>query len=901
MAECKDTGPDGPHCFAKILADEYQAIRGGQWGPDIERGEKWDATSKRNLFYAMDQQSVPLSALCISGGGIRSATFALGAIQALAEKGILAGLDYLSTVSGGGYIGGWLTAWKQREGGLDPVLQQLQPIAPKLKDETIDPVQHLREFNNYLTPKLGLFSTDTWTLAAIISRNMVLNWLVLWPILLFVLIIPRLVLAIARLGVTSPGLHDYAAGAILYLVPVVSALLFAIGIFNALCYLPGVGRQSHTEFDFLKYCLLPFIGSAVTFVAFDAWFDSSDAGHSAATLPTFRDLMMWITISAFAGWIAYLAFDAKSAWRKPKKVIFGLTATVVLVGFTTACGAWLLTAKFYQDASWGGFVSLAAPLLLLAFMSALVLFVGLTSNLLLDEDREWLSKAAAWMLLFIFSWLIICVLSLLAPEWLMNSGVIWKRIVAIAGTVGGGISALGGLSSKTKVQTGGAQQVTKQGALIDVAAKLAAPVFVAAFLTGLAILTDWLLYITGALAGTGTQWWQHKFVIENTHATSILWLGLGFLGFGLLMGHYININKFSLHGMYRNRLIRAYLGASGARADADKFTGFAESDNLQMHELSAKLKPFHVFNMTLNLVHSTRLAWQQRKAESFTVSPLYSGHCTLGYRPSVNYGGHRGISLGTAITISGAAASPNMGYHSSPVIGFIMTLFNARLGAWLGNPGDAGKNTWQLAGPRYAIGSLIREAFGLTNDTSKYVYLSDGGHFENLALYEMVRRGCRNIVVLDSGCDLEFKFEDLGNALRKIRIDQKIPIEFGDSLRPLLDKKARFAVAKIRYSLLDPKRKDGCLLYIKPNILGGEPPDITAYKLANGDFPHQSTSNQWFNESQTESYRMLGIHTVNEICGAWNGQGGLEGLFAQLCDNAPAQPSARPAGFEQVA
>src|SRR5260221_6787020 len=119
-----------------------------------------------------------------------------------------------------------------------------------------------------------------------------------------------------------------------------------------------------------------------------------------------------------------------------------------------------------------------------------------------------------------------------------------------------------------------------------------------------------------------------------------------------------------------------------------------------------------------------------------------------------------------------------MGYHSSPVVVMIMTLFNARLGAWLGNPGAAGGRTWKQSGPRSAVGSLIKEAFGLTNNTSAYVYLSDGGHFENLALYEMVLRRCRHIVVVDGGCDPDYQFEDLGNALRKIRVDLGISIAF---------------------------------------------------------------------------------------------------------------------------
>jgi hypothetical protein len=265
------------------------------------------------------------------------------------------------------------------------------------------------------------------------------------------------------------------------------------------------------------------------------------------------------------------------------------------------------------------------------------------------------------------------------------------------------------------------------------------------------------------------------------------------------------------------------------------------------------------------------LAWQQRKAQSFTVTPLHCGNYELGYRPSAKYCG--GISLGTAITISGAAVSPSMGYHSTPAAGFIMTLLNARLGAWLGNPGPAGAKTYKLAGPRSAVASLLSEAFGLTTNQSEYVYLSDGGHFENLALYEMVLRRCRNIVVLDAGCDGDFTYEDLGNALRKIRIDFGIPIQFG-----VLDKEKRCAVATIEYG----GGETGQIIYIKPKILEDEPPDVTSYWRADSDFPHQSTADQWFDESQTESYRMLGKFTIDSICRNWPAGGRIEDLAAHV-------------------
>jgi hypothetical protein len=867
---------DGPLSFAGMLGKEYKILR---------QNSSWTVVTEQDLLRQMGDEKVPLSALCISGGGIRSATFALGVIQAFAENGILTGFDYLSTVSGGGYIGGWLTAWKHRANGLDQIIPKLKPVSPTPAPNAIDPVEHLREYNSYLTPKIGLLSVDTWTLAATIVRNMVLNWLVLVPILMFVLMLPRLVLALARLGVTIQGfycftLSDSANAVVIAAIPLIAGLLFAVGIFNTLRYLPGVGRVDHSEFDFLKYCLAPFITAAAAFVAFDAWYCSSDVGY-ATNLPEFSDVLLWTTGSATLGWIAYLLFGAKAReiWRKPLALL-GLSLVILLAGVSTGSCAWLLTTKFYQDASWPLYVTMSAPLLLLAFMFAVTLFVGLSSTILLDEDREWLSRAAAWMLLSIVSWVTVSGLVLIAPTYVIALGKWGRASFATLGTAGGLISALGGLSSKTSAKkTHNTSKLTKSAFIIDLATKLAAPVFVAVYLVCLAILTNWILSVTGLV---DAPWLNHGAFVEQTHVEAVILLALAFLGFGWFMARYININTFSLHGMYRNRLIRAYLGASNNRSNANKFTGFAQTDNLYMNELVPEQKPFHVVNVTLNLVAGRRLAWQQRKAESFTITPLHAGNCSLGYRSCDSYGGPFGISLGTAITISGAAASPNMGYHSSPVIGFIMTLFNARLGAWLGNPGAAGSKTFEQAGPSSAIGSLMKEAFGLTNDTSEYVYLSDGGHFENLALYEMVRRGCLNVVVIDSGCDPTFTYEDLGNALRKIRIDLSIPIDFDDSMQRLRDKTTRFAVATIRYSALDPKRKDGLLLYIKPIMLKNEPPDVTAYQAENHAFPHQTTGDQWFNESQTESYRMLGIKSVSDICGSWDRYGGLSGFLQYL-------------------
>ena len=153
----------------------------------------------------------------------------------------------------------------------------------------------------------------------------------------------------------------------------------------------------------------------------------------------------------------------------------------------------------------------------------------------------------------------------------------------------------------------------------------------------------------------------------------------------------------------------------------------------------------------------------------FSVSRLHCGSWVLGYRPSTRFGD--GITLGTALAISGALANPNHGYNASPLVAFLMTLFNLRLGWWLGNPGRHGAQTWERSGPAHAALPLFNEALGTTNESYPYVNLSDGGHFDNLGLYEMVLRRCRYIMVVDAGCDSDYVFEDLGNAIRKIRID----------------------------------------------------------------------------------------------------------------------------------
>jgi hypothetical protein len=146
--------------------------------------------------------------------------------------------------------------------------------------------------------------------------------------------------------------------------------------------------------------------------------------------------------------------------------------------------------------------------------------------------------------------------------------------------------------------------------------------------------------------------------------------------------------------------------------------------------------------------------------------------------------------------------------------------------------------------------------------------LSGGGHFENLGLYEMVRRRCRFIVVSDAGRDPDAALADLGNAVRKVSIDFGARVRF-DSLevapvaRPA--KPASFAwVGQIWYPCSDTP---GWLLYLRPTYQGDETADIRGYAEANPSFPQESTSEQWFGESQFEAYRALGARQMELLCG----------------------------------
>jgi hypothetical protein len=533
------------------------------------------------------------------------------------------------------------------------------------------------------------------------------------------------------------------------------------------------------------------------------------------------------------------------------------------------------------------------------FFLAIMVFAGISSRWTDDSDREWWGRATGLLLAVAVGWLLISGLVVFGPLSLK-----WTWTFITTGGLAALLTVLGGRSAIVAATQKEQATASPLGVVLSKASTLAALVFAAAL----------LILITEATTSVIKKLIQADHITLGYQATldsksgllgrpeeylnvifyTPWWLVIPFAALlllvGVVMARLINANTFSLHGMYRERLIRAYLGASNADRKENPFTGFDDNDNIKMRDLwrqeklSRKLMP--VINIALNLVSGEKLGCQERKAHSFTVSPLHCGSSAMqpGYRSTSGadgtvYGGPQGISLGSAITISGAAASPNMGYHSSPLVTFILTLLNVRLGAWLGNPGQAGDHTFYLGYPESSARPIVDEALGLTNDKSPYVYLSDGGHFENLGLYEMVLRRCHFIVVSDAGEDPECSFADLGEAVRKIRVDFGIPIDFDQmNIYPRSQIDAvkghgrNCAIGRIRYSVVDGSTApDGIIVYIKPACYGDEPRDIYEYFKRSQAFPHESTADQFFSESQFESYRMLGAYTMEKLCADCSG------------------------------
>src|SRR4051812_4880698 len=813
----------------QVLREEYAALKPG-WAaelasdpvladPQKSPGEKLAALFAR--VHRRTREGDGLTGLGLSGGGIRSATFNLGILQGLARIGILEKLDYLSSVSGGGFIASWLSGWIHRAGGLAAILPELQGAQPNPDQPEAETITHLRQYSNYLTPKLGFLSGDTWTAVATVVRNLLLNQFVLLPVLAALLALPLVAVSktlwIQKL-IPGPDFLYWAA------ILLVGTALFFMSLLRASAQrLPKPGETPPPPPPFLKLGLLPLLAAIPLILLAIFEYGQRRPGHLLYTPEVVVRCLIWSIVVPMIAMAASVPAQRRMFGRRMSVLqvdlaallVSGAVEAAIYIRMLKGWMPWLLDAPHQLYEILGPGIVLGPMLLgktLFIAFSSIVEGRPFYPSEIGDADREWWARWSGWGLLSALLWMFAGALVFLGP--LLLETVVAKVTVAVAaGGLGGLVSLIGKGAGTSASNQGGGEKTESPWRGVVLA--LAAPLFCLALLLLVSVGTQALFR---ALPADWTGSVGEAPEPFRGHTVFILVAAAVLFAFGALMGRFVNVNRFSLQGTFRNRLVRAYLGASNKRRRPNLFTGFDLHDNLRLHALRDN-RPLPLISMTLNLVAGEDLAWQQRKAENFTATPLHCGSNRLGYRRSQIYGGERGISLGTAVATSGAAANPNMGANSSPAITFIMTVFNARLGIWLGNPGPLGRETWTRSSPVNSASLILDEALGFTDARHPYVNLSDGGHFEDLALYEMVRRRCSFIVVGDAGQDPSYAYDDLGNAIRKIRIDFGISIDFADRINIFpknLDKAnpaARYcAVGSIHYHDVDgPDAPDGIL------------------------------------------------------------------------------------------
>lgn len=818
----------------------------------------------------------PLTGLAFSGGGIRSSTFSLGITQALAELKLLHQFDYLSCVSGGGYIGGWLSAFIHRQCG--GCVENAETKLHAGGAET-SAIRFLRSYSNYLTPKASLFSADTLTAIATYLRNLYLNFVLLVLALGGLLLLPRLLVWSARWLVGWEGAPISTDASLLRLfgggILLIYLAMFFAGINlssrNAFKSRPFYTRQGGV----LLLVVLPALMSA--------WLVAYGFYVGAPYLERLSLLawVMWGMLIYVPPWLLGWALGRFITHHTPERPNFSPGKIMQMAGYALLAGALggLLLAAFAEvtqripqghrySGSW--IVSALATALLLKFYSLTVVgHIGLMGRNFSHESREWWSRLGGWALLVSLIWAAFFCMVFMAPAFFR-----WANAWFVgAGGLTWLLSTAGGVLLGRSAKTAGDVRETWR----DLAAQLMPYVFVIGLLGLLSLGLHQLLMLPVFCSGCVQHAVSEKdtflqvLLLEapNYQQPGIAWVAAlcaGSLVAATALSARIDVNLFSIYHFYRQRLLRCYLGASICKKRAPHpFTGFDPRDDVKLADLYGEVagkpqcqRPCLIHNTAMNLVAGKQLAWQERRAAAFAFTPMATGYSfnlpdekgllLSHYRPTAQY--MNGVWMGSAMAISGAAASPNMGYHSSPALTFLMTVFNVRLGHWSPNP--ANDKAWPLDGPPFGGTYLLSELFGLTQHDSKFIYLSDGGHFENLGIYELVRRRCACIVAIDAGQDCNSQFEDLGNAIRKCYADFGVTIDVHAE-----DLESGYsAVGRVIY----PDAAEGCLIYIKPRLTGTEPADLLNYKCTHPGFPHESTSDQWFDESQFESYRKLGHH-----------------------------------------
>jgi hypothetical protein len=901
--------------------------------------------------------------LAFSGGGIRSASVNMGLLQSFARSGLLKQAHYISGVSGGGYILGWLTAWIARV-GFWQVNDELaensntgQPAPmprPNVYDRYLEPnpIHFLRRYVSYLVPRSGLGSGDTLAAAAIYLRNLLLvQSLVLFAV--------TGLLAFGQLWAPSLLWTWLSSSAVAWIVLGVVGLSGSLVAASIGRSLGDLARNEVPRGWFATGGAAEVLG---VILSISFWLGLPALFRRFSTIESLIAVAICTIAGLLLAWIAATWKRNKASVLKAVGVegeIFIQILSSLLAGALAGALAYgmrfWLTANATQVTITNSYVILGLPALLADFALISFLYIGFRGDSMPDAKREWLGRLAGYYLYFAIIAGVFLSIALLGPslfDWVFYKPHTRATGIAVKWLLPGGwiFTTASGLLAAHSPSTG------KNGKnnILEILAAISPPLF----LVGIMLLAS---YGTNAIANrmasfdylghgqllnvpsadskpaacsccdspscklmTGSIWKSSypsnvlgqaagaslsfdpaielKTLIVNERVRAAVVLSsMGALTLFLLyiLSRRISVNEFSLHLFYRNRLVRTFLGASNLKREtkSNRFTGFALDDDLPLGSLQQGNfdGPYPIWGTALNLTSGEDLAWQKRKATSFIYSPLFcgwdyfspgrvlvSGLRDLGYRAVAactqdgdgngkGYGGKLGAPfIGTAMAASGAAISPNWGYHTKPAIAALLAVFNIRIGWWTGNTrSDEGS---KLYAPK--AGYFLKELLGATGQDGDFVYLSDGGHFENLGIYELVRRRVRYIIACDADADPSYGFGDLANAVEKCRVDFGVQIHMAkySSIAPKKDGKnstVHYAIGIIDYLPVqgDPLPQSGVLLYIKNSLTGDEEAQVLGQKAIDVAFPHDTTLNQFFNETQFEAYRELGEHLGSFI---WN-------------------------------
>jgi hypothetical protein len=789
------------------------------------------ADEPRVLFRAAD-----IIGLALSGGGIRSATFNLGLLEGLHRLNLLPLFDYLSTVSGGGYVGSFWSEWLARQqlklaerdhaaGRDDPATPlQVPPelLFPSHRDagsgpqDGVDQPQerHLREFSGFLAPRWGFYEVETWTaLVAIISG-----------------LLPALAIALSVIGVLLIGwltltfslAYDSPWLALPFILLLTCGALY---LFERMWHEVKAASAGHTEAAATAQQPAPVQRGISRYKA---------VATAALVLVAVLQILLpkaYATIlpsSIFPA--SLLPVFAEGSWRAAPGS-GGFEQWWAVAGIANPSRAWLFSPRLFDFS----LIWLSAALIMFAFRVSYALWPYIAA-------RESLAAYDRVLMRVLGLAVIWCGLALL-----------WHLAVNIPG-LGATVSAAvvsGSVFAALRNWIGVAlNRPTEPGVLsrfkpyIPQLLAYLTIILAAAVVGRLLIIvcgTDWLL------------WWY----------AAALMLSM------LLLGLFINPSLYGLHAFYRERISRAYAGAcnlaEGQHAGQNRGTDPRDADDRRLKALVDR--PLHLVCCAANDLTGDPVETLARGSRSAVLSKH-------GFSLGRYWAPVEALQLGSAVTASAAAFNSNMGKISmqvGPAVAFLMTALNLRLGLWLRHPAAS------AALPRRWPGLLLyREMLGLTSASGavdpaapvpalmRDVHLSDGGHFENLALYELIRRHCRYVLMSDCGADPNVAFDDLGNALRRIREDFGVDISLDvEPLRPGAGGWSRqhVAVGTIHYSPTD----QGILVYVKPTLTGDEPPDVLQYKTRNTAFPHEGTGDQFYDEAQWESYRRLGLHAAEMV------------------------------------